>query len=384
MTDTVVILGSHPGTRAEFDFDRTDCDVWVFNEAAQKEWCKRADAVFQMHSPIIWRNPANRNDGRHFDWLKSGETPTVYMQEKYPEIPKSERFPREGIKEAILQNINQGAEYYTSSPAYAVALAVYLGYKRIEIYGVEMETDTEYRYQRDGVAFWVGVAVGAGIEVELHALQFLKAPLYGYEGDIKLEYDYFTERISLLQGAANEAQKAYEEQKAATNKLVADYTEEGKGEDAVIEAVRTQVQLAYQFGLVDGARQENERYQKKADIMKKASGGEFIFVRQEFEQGMRGLINEKIKQTNIVNGYAIQLGQVFDQATQTKSKVKRQVLMIKFTKIMNAYITESLKLGIFLGAANENKAHLDKLTDLIRAAGGTKSEEVMLEALQCV
>ena len=383
MKDILVILGSHPGTRSEFDFDRTDCDVWVFNEAAQKDWVKRADAVFQIHAPVIWRNPANRNDAGHYEWLTSGNTPSIYMQEDYDEVPQARRYPREEIRDALLSNFNGGQEYYTSSPAYGVALGIYLGYDRIEIYGVEMETDTEYRFQRDGIAFWIGVAVGKGVDIHLHSKQLLQAPLYGYEGDIRLGYDYFTDRISELNVLAAEAQRKYEEHKATTNKLIADYAVEGVNPNATSKAVQEQVSYAYQFGLLDGARQENERYKKRADVMREASGGDFVFVRQEFEQAMQSLLIEKNKQVNVVNAYAVQLGQSFDQAEKAKNKIKRQVTMSEFTKIMETYITESLKLGIFFGAAHENKLHLDKLTELIRAAGGSKSEAVMLEALQC-
>ena len=86
---TVAIVGSHPRTRSAFDFTRTDCDVWIFNEALADPsgWCKRADAVFQMHNPAIWRSPLNRNDPKHYNWLKSGDTPEVIMQEYYEDVP---------------------------------------------------------------------------------------------------------------------------------------------------------------------------------------------------------------------------------------------------------------------------------------------------------
>ena len=90
---TVTILGSHPRTRNDFDFNRTDCDVWIFNEAVSNGTFPRADVVFQMHAEEIWRNPENRNDKGHLAWLQSGNTPTIYMQEKFPEVPKSEKFP---------------------------------------------------------------------------------------------------------------------------------------------------------------------------------------------------------------------------------------------------------------------------------------------------
>jgi len=70
MRDIVAIVGSHPVSRAWFDFTRKDCDVWVFNEAPKNDWCGRYDAVFQMHSPVIWRSEQNRNDPEHYQWLK--------------------------------------------------------------------------------------------------------------------------------------------------------------------------------------------------------------------------------------------------------------------------------------------------------------------------
>jgi hypothetical protein len=66
---TVAIVGSHPRTRQEFDFNRKYCDIWAFNEAVSQGWCTKADAVFQMHAPVIWKNPGNRNDPKHFEWL---------------------------------------------------------------------------------------------------------------------------------------------------------------------------------------------------------------------------------------------------------------------------------------------------------------------------
>ncbi len=382
MRETVAIIGSHPGTRGEFDFSRTDCDVWLFNEAAQADWAVRCDAVFQMHAPVIFRNPGNRNNAKHYDWLRSGETPAVYMQEQYEDVPRSAAYPRYEIRSLILANFNGGQEYYTSSPAYAIALAIYLGYRRIEIYGVEMETDTEYRFQRDGIAFWVGVAVGQGIEVELHSRQFLVAPLYGYEGDVKLEYEYFLECIQRKTAETKSAQAEYEEAKAASAKAIEDFASSGKGQDEVVKIIRSQVEKAYRFGAADGARQENERYKRKADVMRAAAGGEFVFVRQEFEQALRSLAVETEKQKQLVNAAAIRMGQLFEHAIQAKNRDRRKARVVEVMHALDAYILESNKLGIFTGAAIENKQHLDRLTELIRAAGGSKSEAVMVEALQ--
>jgi len=116
---TLAIIGSHPRTREAFDFNRTDADVWLFNEAYSNKdnvWAKRADAVFQLHDPIIWTNPKNRNDPKHYDWLKSTLT-TVYMQSHYDDVPSSVAYPLDEIK-AMAGSPN----FLTSSVSMAIAL----------------------------------------------------------------------------------------------------------------------------------------------------------------------------------------------------------------------------------------------------------------------
>ena len=102
--ETVIIMGSHPGTRAEYDWSRTDADVWVFNEAVLNDLGKnhgfaqpdKVAAVFQLHKPVIWKNPKNRNDGNHYQWLQETDIP-VFMQEEYPEIKSSVKYPLDEI-----------------------------------------------------------------------------------------------------------------------------------------------------------------------------------------------------------------------------------------------------------------------------------------------
>jgi len=133
--DTIAIVGSHPKRRDEFDFTRDDCDIWVFNEAVKTETnsgfapAEKVSAVFQLHKPVIWKNPNNRNDRNHFQWLQSTNIP-VFMLEKYEEVPASVPYPLDEIREKITDKM------LTSSIAEAMALAAFLGYKRVEIYGV--------------------------------------------------------------------------------------------------------------------------------------------------------------------------------------------------------------------------------------------------------
>jgi hypothetical protein len=361
----------------ELDYSRTDCDIWLFNEAKSNpdnEWAKRADVVFQMHAEPIWRNPGNRNDKNHADWLKTQREVVVYMQEQYIDVPMSKKYPLEEVCQALHFN----KRYFTSSVSYALALASYLGYKKIELYGVEMETDTEYRYQRDGVTFWVGVAVGKGIEFELHC-GMMQAPLYGYDGDAKLDYSVFVESIAEISAKMPELETSYNASRQQTAALVEQFINDGKDGEQIVKSVQVQLSTGIRFGTLDGAKQENERYKKKADAMTQTTG-EFIFSRQEFESAKQALQKKQMELMTKSNVLAGQTEAAFKQAEGLPNKNRRRARMTEFVKVLDAYIRITITTAMIIGGLNENTRYLNQLDNLIKAAGGEKSEEVLLNA----
>jgi hypothetical protein len=90
----------------------------------------------------------------------------------WDDVPGSQVFPYYEIVEKYLYNIHRQMgkgtdenpwkiilnEYFTSSFAYMCSLALYLGFERIEIYGFEMATETEYNYQKGSTEMWIGIA----------------------------------------------------------------------------------------------------------------------------------------------------------------------------------------------------------------------------------
>lgn len=78
-----------------------------------------------------------------------------------------------------------GVDYFTNTVDYAIALAIHNGFKEINLYGVNMANGTEYAYQKSGVEYWLGQAMGRGIKVTTNGLlsTILKTRdglLYGY------------------------------------------------------------------------------------------------------------------------------------------------------------------------------------------------------------
>ncbi len=58
-----------------------------------------------------------------------------------------------------------GSDYFSSTVAFAVALAIHRGAAEIEMYGVTLEVPSEYAYQKPCVEYWCGYARGKGIKV---------------------------------------------------------------------------------------------------------------------------------------------------------------------------------------------------------------------------
>lgn len=74
-----------------------------------------------------------------------------------------------------------GSRYFTNSISYMIAYAIYKRYKKINLYGVDVNVSSEYVFERPSIAYWCGVANGRGITVNWSKINPLY--LYGYEGD---------------------------------------------------------------------------------------------------------------------------------------------------------------------------------------------------------
>jgi len=87
-----------------------------------------------------------------------------------------------------------GVDFFSSSVDYAMALAIYQNPAEIHLYGVNLGTDSEYAYQRPGCHFWIGQAMGRGIDVKIHGDSSLMRnkndELYGYYAKQDLDKVY--------------------------------------------------------------------------------------------------------------------------------------------------------------------------------------------------
>jgi len=156
--------------------------VWGLNQQAGYKGM-RLDRLFVMDD-LKLRMPFYA--GYDFtEWLKEYKLPII-TSKAYKEWPTSREFP---IKEiAHYFGLPLGVAMY-STPDYMIALAIYEGYKHIDLYGVDMIED-RYPEMRMATAQWIGAAEARGVFVRTfqgsvfqgltNVGVVLEAGLYGY------------------------------------------------------------------------------------------------------------------------------------------------------------------------------------------------------------
>jgi len=174
---TVAFLGFAETSRDQAPWDNKEIEIWSMNLVHTQPWAVRYDRVFELHTMdyLESKKSIHEKDRNHIEWLRQPHDIIIYMQNKYEEYPASVRYPIEKMRKRF-------GNFFTSTMAYMMALAIEEGYERIELYGFEMESGTEYKYQRDSAEYFIGLAQALGIEVYLpQKCSLLKGKLYAYD-----------------------------------------------------------------------------------------------------------------------------------------------------------------------------------------------------------
>jgi len=165
------ILGSGPG---RLDVPEGEGEIWGVNNI---HLLQNVDVIIDIHNHCA--NPEEEKDKLHMEELKKKKT-RVYSQNAIDGFDSVEKYPIDEIMAEF------GTDYFGSGIDYIVALAIYKGATDIHMYGVCMMDDGEYSHQKPSVEFWIGVAVGRGINIVVHGkyTELLKTKnglMYGYE-----------------------------------------------------------------------------------------------------------------------------------------------------------------------------------------------------------
>lgn len=199
---------------------------------------------------------------------------------------------------------------------------------------------------------------------------------------MKMDYSTFTDAIEKAEKELPEIQKEYAAKQEQTAALIRQYTETGKDEgNQIVKLVQEQLGVGIQYGTLDGSKQEAERYKKKADAMIKKTN-EFIFSRQEFDAARQALQKKQAELMTKSNVLAGQVETLYKEVGKTSNLNRRRKRADDFVKTLDEYIKATITVAMLVGGLQENQRYIGVMDGLIKAAGGTKSEAVLLEAYE--
>jgi hypothetical protein len=116
---------------------------------------------------------------QQLEWLRREHPFEILALEEFgPDYPSVRAYPLESVL------AKHGRDYFTSTVAYAIALAASLDdVAEIGLWGIDLIHDTEYADQRPCAEYWAARAEGLGITVTPHAdsAMLRQRWRYGYE-----------------------------------------------------------------------------------------------------------------------------------------------------------------------------------------------------------
>lgn len=162
--------------------DDPDTEIWSCNWAIRYN-PPRIDRLFEIHQLSLLEEP--HYDLKHWEWIHEEHPFPIYMQDVYPNIPASVKYPKDAVLADVFEFIHRGDErndFEVCSPTWMISLAIHEKVDRIKIYGIEAGAETEFIYQKEGIGHLLGIAGGRGIHVDLVPdSMLLRGKLYGYE-----------------------------------------------------------------------------------------------------------------------------------------------------------------------------------------------------------
>ena len=138
--------------------------VWAINAAAAP---LRADLIFHMDDIEIQErraaNGANPHIAGLLATLAGDEGPLVVTSRWHKNYPRTRAYPLQDV----LREVRYA--YFNSTAAYALALAIAIGVKRIGLFGCDFSYPNAHRAEtgRGCVEFWIGMAMARGVAIQV-------------------------------------------------------------------------------------------------------------------------------------------------------------------------------------------------------------------------
>ena len=175
----VAIVGLSPSTHDDAPYEDPDWEVWGL--PWDNDRYPHFDRLFDIHPLECIREatPSFYQPG-YEDRLRELGVP-LYMQQAYPDIPNAIEYPLKVVSNLV-------GDYYNSSIAYMLGLAIFEYPDKIGVWGVDMDGPgepghaNEYRDERPNCEYLLGFAKAKGIEIYLPE----KCPLLKFGGEFPL------------------------------------------------------------------------------------------------------------------------------------------------------------------------------------------------------
>jgi hypothetical protein len=260
---------------------------------------------------------------------------------------------------------------FTSTPDFALALVANLWkhgkkYKQVEIWGIELEMDTEYKYQRAGFGFWLGYLAALGIKLELHSTIFT-APIYGYENDIIMPPAVFELRIATLTQKLGEGKETYTKKATAFLSKVKGLLKQDISDDIQDELNRL-TKDSETAGILNGKIKENLKYLEKARAME-AKSGVSVISPGEFDGILIAYKKQYFQVKAETNTLNANLGLMMKRLLDLKKgSHKRQQALDEFGIQLTELMNKNMLLLHLLGGIDENQHYLDSAKLSIKKA----------------
>ena len=175
----IAVVGLAPSTHDDAPYEDPDWEVWGL--PWDNDRYPYFDRLFDIHPLECIREatPSFYQPG-YEDRLRELDAP-LYMQQAYPDIPNAIEYPLGAVSDLV-------GDYYNSSIAYMLGLAIFEGADKIGVWGVDMDGPgepghaNEYRDERPNCEYLLGFAKAKGIEIYLPE----KCPLLKFGGEFPL------------------------------------------------------------------------------------------------------------------------------------------------------------------------------------------------------
>lgn len=192
----IAICGSAPSSLPLAPFEDQSWDIWACSPGAAAQ-IRRVNVFFEIHR---WGQ----------DWLTPDYTAflakvkRVYMIEPVPEVPNSMAYPKDDMLAKF------GPYFFTSTPAWMLALAIDQNPEEIGVWGIDMSTQSEYGLQKPGCHYFLEIAKAKGIKVTVPGESDLLRPpaLYGFSECNPMMQKLVARQAELQRRIDNNAQQA--------------------------------------------------------------------------------------------------------------------------------------------------------------------------------